>query len=42
LTAERTPIGMVGRVPRSDRESGLRVARVLEALQNDVDAFRRP
>jgi predicted dehydrogenase len=31
-----------GRRPRSDGESGLRVVRVLERLQQDLDATRRP
>ncbi len=31
-----------GRPPRSDGEAGLRVVRVLDALQRSLDASRRP
>jgi hypothetical protein len=31
-----------GRAPRSDGASGLRVVRVLEGLQRELEATRRP
>jgi predicted dehydrogenase len=40
-TAEFLDAIREGRAPRSDGHSGLRVVRVLEALQNDLEATRR-